>query len=250
MGKNKGSYMDRARKYVGHRKLSIIPAPDRLLIKITQKQMDDLISKEITLDNGTKKRLFFEPILHDAGYDRRYRQNVSTGQVIGVGDHLHGVMVGDDVILDYLVSTDDEDVVGFFNGDKIISILGKTTYYEKSAIIINGRAGWLKGDFDNISRILGVIRGNNLIPFDPYVFLEYKSDLLKIVSIHGENIRSKESVYERTVLSATGDGIYKCGDLIKIKNEDLFERDVNGHKISIVFRQDILCKVNDEISSK
>src|ERR1700761_508852 len=120
MARNKGGYMDRARKYVGHKKLSIIPAPDRILIKITQKQMDDLISKEITLEDGAKKRLFFEPILHDPGYDARYRQNVSVAEVIGVGDNLSGIIVGDIVILDYLVTSEDDDLIGSFNGDKII----------------------------------------------------------------------------------------------------------------------------------
>lgn len=243
--------MDRARKYVGHKKLSIIPAPNRMLIKITRKQIDDLISKEITLDDGTKKRLFFEPILHAQGYDAAYRQNVSVGEVIGVGNDLDqfDVKVGDVAILDYLASTDDEELVGFFNGDKIISILAETTYYKESATIIHGKAGWLKGDFDNISRILGVVRGDKLMPFDPYVFLEYKSDLLKIVSPHGE-LHSLEKVYERTVLSAREGGDYKCGDVIRIKGDDLFERDVNGSKVSICFKSDILFKINDSILSK
>lgn len=244
-------YKKKTRDWIRHRKLSILPAPDRILIKITRKQMDDLISKEIILDDGTKKRLFFEPILHDPGYDRRYRQNVSVGEIIGVGDNVGGVKVGDVIILDYLVSADEtDDLVGFFNKDRVISILAETTYHKDSAPIIHGHAGWIEGDFDNISRILGVVRGDNLIPFDPYVFLEYKSDLLKIVSIHGENIRSKESVYERTVLSVPEGCSYKSGDVIRIKNEDLFEREVNGHTISIAFKNDILCKLNDTILSK
>ena len=244
-------YKKKTRDWIKHKKVSIIPAPDRLLIRITRKQMDDLISKEIMLDDGTKKRLFFEPILHDPGYERRYRQNVSVGEIIGVGSNVEGVKVSDVVILDYLVSADEtDDLVGFFNKDRVISILAQTTYHKDSALVIHGHAGWLKGDFDNISRILGVVRGDNLIPFDPYVFLEYKSDLLKIVSIHGENIRSKESVYERVVLSVPKNCKYKAGDIIRIKNEDLFEREVNGRTISIAFKNDILCKLHDTILSQ
>lgn len=235
-------YKKKTRDFVKHKKLSIIPAPDRLLIKITKKQIDDLISKEIIKEDGTKARLFFEPILHDPGYEAKFRQNVSVGEVIGVGGKIRGVLTGDVVILDYLVSSDDDDVVGFFNGDKIISILGNTTYHDTSAPIIHGHAGWVKGDYDNISRILGVVRGDNLVPFDPYIFLEYKSDLLKIISIHGDKMRSQDKVYERTVLSSPENSEYKCGDIIRIKNQDIFERDVNGSKISIAFKNDILCK--------
>lgn len=237
------NFKQKTRDWIKHKKLSIIPAPDRLLIKITRKQIDDLISKEITLDDGTKKRLFFEPILHDAKYDASYRQNVSIAQVIGVGDNLSGVIVGDVVILDYLATNEDDDLVGFVDKDKVISILCKTTYHENSAPIIHGHAGWVKGDFDNISRILGVVRGDKLIPFDPYIFLEYQSDALKIISIHGDPMRSQEKIYKRTVLSSAVGCEYKFGDVIKIKGTDLFERDVNGNKISICFRQDVLCKI-------
>lgn len=238
------NFKQKTRDWIKHKKLSIIPAPDRLLVKITKKQIDDLISKEITLEGGVKKRLFFEPILHDQGYEAKFRQNVSIAEVIGVGDNLRGVMIGDVVILDYLVSSEDDDVIGSFNGDKIVSILCKTTYHETSAPIIHGHAGWIKGDFDNISRILGVVRRDNLIPFDPYVFLEYESDLLRIISIHGDPMRSQEKVYKRTVLSSPQGSQYKCGDVIKIQGTDLFERDVNGHKISIAFKNDIICKIN------
>lgn len=244
-------YKKRTRDFIQHKKLTIIPAPDRLLIKITRKQIDDLISKEITLNDGTKKRLFFEPIIHDAGYEAKFRQNVSIAEVIGVGRDLHGVLIGDIVILDYLVSSDDTDVVGWIKGDQVISILANTTYHQKSAPIIHGKAAWLKGDYDNISRILGVVRGDILVPFDPYVFLEYQSDVLKILSMDGEAMRTKDKVYHRTVLATTEEGIYRCGDRVRVKSEDLFERDVNGMKISIAFEQDILCKLesNDPVLS-
>jgi hypothetical protein len=41
-----------------HEKLSIIPAPNRILIRITKQQIEDLISKTITKDDGTKLNYF------------------------------------------------------------------------------------------------------------------------------------------------------------------------------------------------
>src|SRR6516225_9632281 len=164
MSKIKKTYKERTRALIKREKLSIIPAPDRILIRITQKQIEDLISKVITRDDGTTCRLFFEPIHFDEGFDRKFQQNVSVAEVLGVGDNVRGVMVGDTVILDYLVQNISDDFVGFFNKDQVISIVAYTTYHQNSAVLINGRQAWKKGDYDHISRILGVVREDRLIP--------------------------------------------------------------------------------------
>jgi hypothetical protein len=239
---SKGNYKKKTRSFIKHEKLTIIPAPNRVLIKVTAKQMQDLISKEIVLEDGTKKRLFFEPILFDQGYERRFQQSVSVGEAVGVGVNVQNVEVGDTLILDYLTSNLTDHLIGFFNKDQLISVLAETTYHNTSSVLINGRRAWAKGDFDNISMILGVVREDKLIPFDPYIFLEYQSDYLKILSMHGDSIRSKEPVVERVVLGSPDGCIYKCGERIKIKKDDWFDREINGYKIAICFRQDVICK--------
>lgn len=248
---SKGSYKSRVRKFAKkveqfarHEKLSIIPAPNRVLIKITAKQMEDLISKEITKPDGTKTRLFFEPILFDKSFERSFQQNVSIGECIGVGSNVEDVKVGDIVILDYLVSGLLDDTVGWLSGDQIISIIAHTTYHKKSSTLINGRRAWAAGDYDHISRILGLVRGDTLIPFDPYVFMEYKSDYIKILSVRGEAMRSSEAVVTREVIASPEDCLWKCGDKIFLKKDDWFDREVNGRKIAVLFKNDILCKSN------
>lgn len=225
-----------------HEKLSIIPAPNRVLIKITKQQIEDLISKVITKDDGTTARLFFEPILFDQGFDRRFQQNISVGSVIGVGVNVSGIQIGDAVILDYLTSNLSDECVGFLNGDQLISMLAYTTYHDTSSVLINGRRAWAKGDYDHISRILGVVRGDKLIPFDPYVFVEYESDLLSILNDIGERVRSTAAVIKRTVIAAPEGSIFKYGDVVFMKRDDWFDREINGRKIAICFSQDLLCK--------
>lgn len=240
----KSNYIKRSRKFIKNEKLHIIPAPNRLLIRITKQQIEDLISKVIKRDDGSETKLFFEPIHYGEGYDRRYQQNVSVGEVIAVGTNVRGVSIGDSVVLDYLVSNLTDDLIGFFNKDQLISIVAHTTYHQNSSVLINGRRAWAKGDYDHISRILGVVRNDKLIPFDPYVFVEYESDLLNILNDMGERVRSPNVVIDRIVISAPEDCIYKCGDKIKLKKDDWFDREVGGRKIAIVFKQDILCKKN------
>lgn len=247
---SKGNYINRTRKFIKNEKLSIIPAPDRILIRITNRQIEDLISKVITKDDGTTCRLFFEPILFDEGFDRRFQQNVSVAEVLGVGYEVNNVKAGDWVILDYLVSNISDDFVGVLNGDQLISIVANTTYHQDSAVLINGRQAWKEGDYNTISRILGVVRKDKLIPFDPYVFIEYRSDLMKILNLHGGTIRYDEVAIRREVIASPNECVFKCGDQIRLKKDDWFDREINGRKIAICFKSDILCKVNGEILSQ
>lgn len=240
------NYKKRVRQFIKHEKLSIIPAPNRVLIRVTKRQIEDLVSKEIVKDDGTKGRLFFESIHFGEGYDRRFQQNVSVGEIIGVGDNVQDIKVGDIAILDYLVSNLIDDTIGYqIDGSQLIAILAHTTYHEDSATLINGRRAWAKGDYNYISRILGLVRDEKLIPFDPYVFVEYESDLLSILNDMGDRVRSPNVVIDRTVIAVPEDCIYNCGDKIKLKKDDWFDREVGGRKIAIVFKQDILCKLND-----
>lgn len=241
---SKSNYKKKTRSFIKHEKLSIIPAPNRVLIRITKKQIEELISKEIVREDGTKAKLFFEPIHFSEGYDRRFQQSVSVGQVIGVGSNVEGIEVGDMAILDYLVSNLVDDCIGFESGDQLISIIAYTTYHQTNAVMINGRRAWAKGDYDHISRILGLVRGDELIPFDPYIFMEYKPDYLKILSARGEAMRESVAVVDREIISAPEDCFNKCGDRIKLKKDDWFDREIAAHRIAVAFKQDILCKVN------
>lgn len=242
MPKSKAKYFKRVNHF--YDQMSIIPAPNRVLIKITRKQVEDLISKEITKDDGTKVRLFFEHLHFSEGYERRFQQNVSVGEVIGVGSNIDNIKVGDTVILDYLVSNLSDDVVGYFKGNQLISILAHTTYHQDSSTLVNGRRAWAKGDFDYISRILGLVRGDKLIPFDPYVFVEYKSDLLKILNMHGDNVRNTELVIRREIIAVPDGCVFKCGDNISLKKDDWFDREIYDWKIAICFKQDIIISSN------
>lgn len=248
MSKNKSSYFKRVNHF--YDQLSIIPAPNRILIRITKEQIENLISKQITKADGTKARLFFEHLHFNEGEDRRFQQNVSVGEVIGVGVNIRDIQIGDTVILDYLVSNQTEDVIGYFKGDQLICILAHTTYHESGSPMVDGRQAWSKGDFNDISGILGVVRGDKLIPFDPYIFLEYKSDYLKILSMDGENMRSKEPVIKRSVLAAPEDSIFKCGDSVNLKKDDWWDREVGDYKIAIVFKQDLISKSYDPVLSQ
>ena len=110
--------------------------------------------------------------------------------------------------------------------------------------MINGRRAWAEGDYDHISRILGLVRGDELIPFDPYIFMEYKPDYLKIVSARGEAMRETTPVVQRAVMSSPDGCIFETGSVIHLGKDDWFDREIAAYRIAVCFKNDVFCKTN------
>lgn len=223
-------------------KIIFTPHPNKVLIKISKEQLENICSKIITRDDGTKARLFSEPE-YEEGFDRRYQQNVSAGTVVAVGSNVKSVRPSDVVILDYLATNNIDILIGAVKGDKLICVNVDTTYHQNSAPpLLNGRRAWVKGDYDYLSPIYGVIRNGKMIAFDPYIFLVYRTNKIVKVLANGQVLETKEDLSEREVLSAPPGNAFRDGDVILVKEADLTDREVNHRKISVIFKNDIICK--------
>lgn len=230
--------MKKLRK-VKRTRLYIEPYPTKVLIEITLSQLESLTSRWIIRDDGKRVKLFTEPQF-DKGYDRRFMQNVSIGKVIGVGDWVEEIFVGDIVIIDYLVTNDDDVLIGYFKNNQVVCVEAKSTYHTDDALPAqNGRKAWVKGDHDVMSPILGVIRENEAISFDPHIFLENKVTNLVMVMHNGELREAKEDITTRIVISAPeGTGI-RPGDEVTVKDIDIFTREIHGKEMVIIFKEDV-----------
>lgn len=222
--------------------ISFIPHPDKVLIKITKDSWDSLFCKWIVRDDGSKCQLFTQ--LEEAeGYDKRFTQNVSAGVIVAVGDNIHDVYPSDIAILDYLASNDIDVLAGYVNGDRLISVIKKTTYHtENSRPQIDGRKAYVIGDYDDVSSILGIIRNEKIIALDPYVFLNHKSNLIVAVLPNGRIRETVEDISEREILAAPEGAGFEDGDTILVKEPDIFSRTIGGKEVSVIMRQDILIK--------
>jgi hypothetical protein len=232
--------------------LHIKPAPDRVLIRITRAQIDNITSKEIVRDDGKKVRLFREPKF-DKGFDRAFMQNVSVGEVVAVGSRVRTeIFRGDIAILDYLVTNDVDSFVGYFNNDQLVCIHAESTYHEEDALPSQtGRRAWVKGDHDIVSKLLGVIRGDQMIAFDPYVFLEYKPAVIVMGLKNGKVVELPQPIETRTVIAAPEDSFIESGDEVLVKEADIFPRHVNDKEFWVVFQEDIMMvKKSDVIEIK
>lgn len=224
-------------------KMLLEPHPDKVLIKITKDEWNDLFSVWITRNDGQRVQLF-KDAEEEAGHEGRFRQNLSVGNIVGIGRNVKGVLKGDLAILDYLVTGNDESIVGFHYENKMIVIPAITTKYsEDSTPLIDGRKTYKKGDYDVLSPLLGVVRMGKLLPFQPYVFLKYENPSKMRVTKAGLKIEEEDDICQREVIGAHKDSIYSDGDKVLLKEANLFPRVIDGKQISVIFEEDILMKL-------
>lgn len=220
-------------------KVQISPHPDKVLIKVSQANWNSLFSKYITVKGGKKVELFTD-IEETEGFEKRFSQNVSVGIIVAVGANITNITKGDVAIIDYAVTGNDDALVGFVNGDRLVSIDVVTTYHKEDSVPqLNGRHAFVEGDYDNLSRLLGVIRMGQLIALSPYVFLKHEDATKLAVSKEGLMHEHKPIICKRKVLSAGKDCIAQEGDTVIIKEADLFSRVVDNKEISVIFDRDI-----------
>lgn len=214
--------------------------PDKVLILITKTNWNSLFSKWIKTDEGKEVELFTD-IAEEEGYERRFQQNVSVGKVIGTGKNVLGVQPGDMAIIDYMVTGNNDYTVGFQNGERIVSVNAFTTYHqEDSPPNMNGRNAYVKGDYEELSPLYGIVRNKKCMPRDPYVFLVYENATKLTVSDKGLQFEEVDRICTRKILSSFPGSICKEGDMVIIKEFYLFERNIDEKILSVTFEQDII----------
>lgn len=223
--------------------LNLVVNPNKVLIKVTKAEWNDLFSIWITRADGTREQLF-KSIEEEEGFEQRFKQNVSVGNIVAVGTNVKGIMKGDIAIIDYLVTGADDGLVGVQGGNRLVAITGKTTYHESNSVpMLDGRLTWKEGDFKEISPLLGVVRMARLKAFHPHVFLEYQNPTRMVATPAGLVMEHTDNLCTRKVLSASPESGYADGDTVLIKEGDLFFRTIDKKMISVVFEDDILAKI-------
>lgn len=221
-------------------KIQIVPHPDKVMIKVSAANWNSLFSKYVIGKNGKKIALFTD-IEEEQGFERRFQQNVSVGVIVAVGENISGILKGDIAIIDYSVTGNDDALIGFIDGNRLISIGAVTTYHaEDSTPQMNGRLAYVKGDCDFLSKLLGVIRMGKLIAFPPYVFLKHENASKLKVTDKGLMVDEVEDICKREVLASAKGSVCTEGDKVILKEGDLFGRVVDGKEISVIFESDVI----------
>lgn len=231
----------------------LIPHPDFVLVKITKESRESLFRKRIVRDDGTAAMLFIT-VDEDKLNDRKSEIFVSAGQVVSAGKNVDNVLPGDTAIIHYLIDNDDDLIVGYDGPDKLVMVDAITTTHQDANIVYESRKGnrtqaaWLKGDYDNLSSLIGVVRDDKIYPRDPFVMLEHKSNVVGKVTRSGLIYYETEKVIEREVLSVSPESIENYGIVpgvkVLVNDFDVFSVMIDGKRLSCVNDQDIMATID------
>ena len=231
----------KSHKKMTKEKLLIIPNPNKILIKIPKASWNSLFSKYVKDKNGKEVELFID-IQEASGYERRFQQNTSIGKVVAVGENITDILPGDMAIIDYTVTGEETHLVGYINEEMYIAIDANTTYHtEDSVPNLNGMNTYQKGDFEEISKLYGIVRDKVAYSRDPYVFLVHENPVKLSVNSLGITEQKIDEICTRTVLASNENSVCKLGDKVVVKESDIFERILpDNHTLSVIFEQDII----------
>lgn len=228
------------------------PINGKVLIKITKQQWETLFVKRIKRDDGTYCHLFTNVEAGETD-DRRYILNIQNAEIVSIPNDIDGmgdIKIGDIALIDHLVSNDDEiNLIEKNDQFELRCINAVTTIHQFDEVVYANRKSQRpkdqviarKGDYNEISPLLGIIRGEQIMARFPYVFLHHESNVISKVSAAGLLYEETQHAYERQILSS-GDEYYQDGETVFLRDIDVFPVKAGDRKFDCVFSKDIQAK--------
>ena len=225
---------------------------NRVLIKINKVDREKETIKEIIRDDGTKGHIYIgndyrmetvkggsARLIQVQKEDDISSQNFARfGEVVGVGDGVTEIQVGDTAILDYKVYNDEGIVVEDCPEYKLVCPIAVTDYVKEDKIAYadrkfpKDRILAKKGEIEAITDIHGVIRNGELIAISPYVILNYTPTKTKVTTQSGIFYDEPIRILQTKVISAAKDSTLNFGVAegasVKVKEGDVFKIDINN----------------------
>lgn len=235
---------------------------NRVFVRITKENRDSIFGKEITREDGSKVRLFLTVDAKE-DEDRKAQLFVQTGIIEGVGTGAYhnedgsfipvgDVQVGDTAIINYTVCNSNDQIISKDDNGELYHVLATTTYHTKTKVIEADRKNkrdqiaYMKGDYEELSPLLGVLRGDKLIARAPYVFLEHQSNVIKVISKQGLHYQEKHKILKRRILSISKESSEKFyideSDVIICDDFDLFSVKIGDRTIDCIQDRDVMCR--------
>lgn len=220
-----------------------------VLVKITKESRQYVFEKKIKKDDGTLIDLCIM-IPPDKDMDRYSQYFVSTGEVMAVGVNVNNVLAGDLAIIDYLIDNDESIIIGYEGEDKLVAVQAVTIRHEEDNVAYANRHSpkdqivWCKGDYDLTSKLIGVLRGEELISLDPFVFLNHQTHVLQRETKSGIQYQETTRTLEREVLAVSertfNEFGLKKGTVILCHEYDVFNVMIGSKTICVINDTDIL----------
>lgn len=225
---------------------------DKIIVRITKEGRESIFSKEITRKDGKKIKLFINvPALDDMD-ERKSRLFIQTGIVEQVSDKVKGIQVGDIALLDYQLCNSERNFVSKDDDGELYWLTATTTYHKDTLIANQTRRTkrdqivHTKGDVNDLSMLLGIIRNENIIARRPYVFLENIPPTLVKTTGMGLVYQETQKVFSRNILAVDPETtkifFINEGDSVMVNDADIFLIEFDGKRIDCIQDEDVLTK--------
>lgn len=233
------------------------PLHDRIFVRITKESRENIYSKEIIRHDGTKVRLWKAMQATDDIDERQSFLNVQTGIVEAVSDKISWIKKGDMALLNYDVCNSPGRFLRKDGEDSIYFVEANTTYHDDDEVAYQNRRTrrdqivHVKGDLCELSPLLGILRGDELIANDPYVFFDQISNIVTKVSAAKIMYTEKQKILTRKVIAigekSTEKYGIKKGDTVMLDDFDSFSVKLDDdHGIDCINDEDVLAIVREK----
>lgn len=247
----------------------------KIIAKILGEDRDRTFKKKVTRDDGsivflhTTTTLRLENIqvagdTHmevnhnlvemDDAEDGRSKVFVRTAVVVSVGEGVSEFKKGDVILLDFKVDNMAEVVVAQEGEDKVISLNADTKYFKEDIVIHASQKQprdmnlCFKGEVQDVSPIIAIVRGDKIIANHPYVILKHVEIPFLQVNKNGVLGFHSEELITREVIGVSNHSTQEFGIengmKVMVKESDTFNIVWDGQTITAINDADVMTAVN------
>lgn len=220
-----------------------------ILVRVSESERDKLYNKRLKTADGRILSIL-QDIQQDADTDAHFSQDVNAAEVVGIGEGVDGISIGDTVIIDYLVDTTDEYTAWEEWEGKYCLLDTRTVFYENDKIVPatrNTRVDtyvYKKGEMDSFSPVIAVIRGNTVTPRYPYIFTEHRDAAKDEVSNGIKYTEFEKHIIRRKLLFAHSQSQLPIGKEMLLESDFIFFRRIGEIVFDICFESDVVGYIN------
>lgn len=229
---------------------------DKIIVEFSNESVESIyMGKEITREDGSKVRLFIATPTDDDS-ERKAALTINVAFVKQVSEDVKDVQVGDLAIVNYDLFNCKNNLIENRGGEGISFWLNaNTSYHDTTHVAYANKKSkrdqivYERGDIDESSFLLGIIRNEKLIARSPIVFIDHTSNEVQKITGSGLIYTEKLKTFDRRVLAIDEEAGKRMkiqeGDRILVADYDIFEIKMShyGKSIDAVYERDIIGKV-------
>lgn len=220
---------------------------DYITVRVDQKSIDELFVSKVTRVDGSEVDMAINTPA-DQMDDRASTIFVQVGTVELIGKNVSHVQPGDTAIVSYELFNDSTKIISKDDNGIVFLVNPFTTYHESDNVAFGNQKNsriqlvWEKGEIDEASQLLGIVRDGLIIANDPYVWLYYVNNKqTKEAWIVAEEQRDvvRSRVLSISQVSERDYNVYK-GDFILFRYLDSFDVKIGDKTFVLLNDSDML----------